>query len=313
MNSRMDSTVARQAGIPYPYPSFPGSQSVRQALRPYPQYLDINTGADGGDRSGRSNYHAFVLRGEKRYASGLTFLTSYVFSQTDTLRSDRANAGDGRAMNQFNRNADKGLSAFDQTHAIKLNYSYELPVRPRQAVAEAGRARRRSSADGESPASTRMRPGYPLSVSPGYGLPLFGGDNRLTVLDDTGWRAPTQGDSFNPLVDLWWDPTKFNPGPVDTVAGLQGYKAGVLTAEFGNAEVRNPNERGPWFLNENIAVARTFAIQKTRVELRFEVFNLLNRTIWGVPDSTITSANFGKVTTLANLPRQMQLGVRFEF
>ena len=81
----------------------------------------------------------------------------------------------------------------------------------------------------------------------------------------------------------------------------------------GNADVRNPNERGPWFLNENIAVARTFAVQKTHVELRFEVFNLLNRTIWGAPDSTITSANFGKVRTLANSPRQMQLGVRFEF
>jgi hypothetical protein len=43
------------------------------------------------------------------------------------------------------------------------------------------------------------------------------------------------------------------------------------------------------------------------------VFNLLNRTIWGNPDSTITSANFGRVTTLNNLPRQMQIGLRFEF
>ena len=53
-----------------------------------------------------------------------------MFSKTYTLRSDRANAGDGRAMNQFNRDAEKGLSAFDQTHAIKLNYSYELPFGP---------------------------------------------------------------------------------------------------------------------------------------------------------------------------------------
>ncbi len=82
--------------------------------------------------------------------------------------------------------------------------------------------------------------GFPLAVDPGYGLPLFSGGNRLTVLDDTGWRAPTVGDSFDPLVDLWWDPTKFRVTPVDTVAQLQGYKAGVLTAEFGNAEVRNP-------------------------------------------------------------------------
>jgi Carboxypeptidase regulatory-like domain len=312
MNSRMDSALARQAGIPYPYVGFPDSQSVRQALRPYPQYLDIATGGDGGDRSGRSNYHAFVLRGEKRYASGLTFLTSYVFSRTTTLRSDRANAGDGRAMNHFDRNADKGLSAFDQTHTIKLNYSYELPFGPDKPWLKQGVLSK--IVGGWRVAGVHSyASGYPLSVSPGYGLPLFGGDNRLTVLDEKGWRAPTQGDSFNPLVDLWWDPAKFNPRPVDTIAGLQGYKAGVLTAEFGNATVRNPNERGPWFLNENIAVARTFALQKTRVELRFEVFNLLNRTIWGAPDSSIISANFGKVTTLANSPRQMQLGVRFEF
>ena len=77
-------------------------------------------GADGGDRSGRSGYHAFVLKGEKRYGSGLTFLSLYVFSKTFSLRSDRANAGDGRAMNHFNRDLEKGLSAFDQAHVIKL-------------------------------------------------------------------------------------------------------------------------------------------------------------------------------------------------
>jgi hypothetical protein len=77
--------------------------------------------------------------------------------------------------------------------------------------------------------------------------------------------------------------------------------------------VRNPHERGPWHLNENISIARTFAVQRTRLEFRFEAFNLLNRTVWGNPDSTITSANFGRVTTLANAPRQIQLGLRLEF
>jgi hypothetical protein len=87
----------------------------------------------------------------------------------------------------------------------------------------------------------------------------------------------------------------------------------VLRADFGNATVRNPNARGPWFLNENISLARTFGIGATRFEFRLEVFNLFNRTIWGAPDSTITSQNFGKVTTLANAPRQIQLGFRYEF
>jgi hypothetical protein len=313
MNSRMDSALARDAGIPYPYPTFPASQPVRQALRPYPQYLDINTGADGGDRSGRSSYHAFVLKGEKRYASGLTFLTSYVFSKTLTLRSDRANAGDGRAMNHFNRDAEKGLSAFDQPHVIKVNYSYELPFGKDKPFLKDGVL-------GQIVGGWRVAgvhayaSGYPLTVLPGYGLPLNAGDNRLTVLDYHDWRAATQSGEFDPLVDLWWDPAKFlRTGPVDSIDQLQGYKGGVLRADFGNATVRNPYERGPWYLNENISVARTFGIGRTNLEFRLEVFNLFNRVIWGNPESTITNANFGRVTTQANAPRQMQLGFRFEF
>jgi hypothetical protein len=253
-----------------------------------------------------------VLRGEKRYASGLTFLTSYVFSKTMTLRSDRANAGDGRAMNHFNREAEYGLSAFDQTHVIKLNYSYELPFgRDKRFLTDGALSK---IVGGWRVAGVHAyASGFPLSVLPGYSLPLFGGENRITVLDYTDWRAPTSGDKFDPLVDLWWDPKKFNPTPVDSAAQIQGFKGGVLTADFGNATVRNPNVRGPWFLTENLSIARTFAVQQTHLELRFEIFNVLNRTIWGSPDSTITSANFGRVTTLANFPRQMQIGLRLEF
>jgi hypothetical protein len=312
MNSRMDSTLARQANIPYPYASFPGSQSVRQALRPYPQYLDINTGADGGDRSGRSSYHALVLKGEKRYSSGLTFLTSYVFSKTFTLRSDRANAGDGTAMNHFNRDAEKSLSAFDQTHVIKVNYSYELPFGPDKPYLKSGLASQ--IVRGWRVAGVQQyASGFPLSVAPGYGLPLNGGGNRITVLDYNDWRAATESGSFNPLVDRWWDPVKFRAQPVDSIAGLQGYKGGVLTAAFGNATVRNPKERGPWFVSENLSVARTFGLGRNRLEFRLEAFNLFDRKIWGTPDSTITSPNFGQVTTLASPPRQIQLGLRYEF
>ena len=312
MNSRMDSAVARQANIPYPYPSFSGAQSVRQALRPFPQYLDINTGGDGGDRSGRSSYHALVLKGEKRYGSGLTLLTSYVFSKTFSLRSDRANAGDGRAMNHFNRDAEKGLSAFDQTHDVKLNYSYELPFGAGKPFLKAG-ALSKLVGGWRISAVHSYASGFPLTVFPGYGLPLNGGDNRITVLDYNGWRAPVQGGSFDPLVDRWWDATAFRRDPVDSIDQLEGYKGGVLRADFGNATVRNPLARGPWFLNENVSVARTFGTDRRRVEFRLEVFNLLDRKIWGAPDSTITSANFGRITTLASQPRQMQLGLRFDF
>ena len=45
-------------------------RTVNQALRPYPQYLTIVTGTQGGDKSGHSTYHALVLRAERRIGRG---------------------------------------------------------------------------------------------------------------------------------------------------------------------------------------------------------------------------------------------------
>ena len=43
--------------------------TVDQALRPYPQYLTIDTSQGGGDKSGHSTYHAAVLKLERRFSS----------------------------------------------------------------------------------------------------------------------------------------------------------------------------------------------------------------------------------------------------
>jgi hypothetical protein len=49
------------------------------------------------------------------------------------------------------------------------------------------------------------------------------------------------------------------------------------------------------------------------MELRGEAFNLLNHTVFGLPTANITSPNFGRVLTLGNTPRQLQLGLRLIF
>ena len=57
---------------------------MAQALRPYPQFSGIDTWSGAGDHSGHSSYHAAIIKVEKRYSSGLTFQTSYVFSKLFT-------------------------------------------------------------------------------------------------------------------------------------------------------------------------------------------------------------------------------------
>ncbi len=82
LNSSVGSPLANSYGITAPYPGFTGT--VKQALRPYPQYTQIDTFAGQGDHSGHSTYHAGMVRFEKRYSAGLTFQTSYVFSKLIT-------------------------------------------------------------------------------------------------------------------------------------------------------------------------------------------------------------------------------------
>ena len=82
LQSNITSPAAVAAGIQRPYPSFNGS--VAQALRPYPQYLDIHTREGHGDKSGHSSYHAWIAKLEKRYSGGLMLNTSYVFSKLIT-------------------------------------------------------------------------------------------------------------------------------------------------------------------------------------------------------------------------------------
>jgi hypothetical protein len=50
-----------------------------------------------------------------------------------------------------------------------------------------------------------------------------------------------------------------------------------------------------------------------KMDFRWEMFNALNRVRWGIPNSDITSPNFGLVNSLGNTPRQMQFGLKVEF
>ena len=40
-------------------------------MRPFPQYNNIVTGVQGGDKSGHSSYHALVLKADRRFSQGL--------------------------------------------------------------------------------------------------------------------------------------------------------------------------------------------------------------------------------------------------
>ncbi len=308
-NSDITSATARNAGFTLPYPNFRGT--VKQSIRPFPQFNSINTGGDGGDRSGSSTYHAFVVKWEKRYSSGLTFLNSYVFSKVFT-NADTANASSGSTMTHYNRALDKTVGASDQTHNVKFTYSYELPFGKGKQYITSG-VGSHVLGGWRIAGIHQYASGTPMSVSPGYGFEFFGG-NRVSVNSLQGWKDTSYtSDKFDPNKDLWWDVSKFDKTPTDVRPG-NATAVYVAKSSLGFAPVRNPDMRSPWNLSENVSVARTFRFsERVRLDFRAEAFNLANRVRWGGPDGGLTSNNFGRITSLGNSPRQLQLGMKVVF
>jgi hypothetical protein len=66
--------------------------------------------------------------------------------------------------------------------------------------------------------------------------------------------------------------------------------------------------------NLDLSIFRQFPIvERYRLEFRAEMFNALNTPAFSAPTGNISSGDFGKVFSVANQPRQIQLALKFIF
>ncbi|MGH2400548.1 MAG: hypothetical protein ACRDF6_11970, partial [bacterium] len=71
---------------------------------------------------------------------------------------------------------------------------------------------------------------------------------------------------------------------------------------------------GPDFWSVDVALSRQVNLGGTRsVQLRIEVFNLLNTFNLGLPATVLDLATFGRITRMTGSPRLMQFGVKYGF
>ena len=316
LNSQVGSALANAAGIALPYPTFKGT--VKQALRPFPQYTLIDTYAGQGDHSGHSTYHAGIIRLEKRYAKGLTLQTSYVFSKLLTNADSywgnnisTTGGGSYLAADQYNRGLEKSIGQFDTTHNFKVGFVYELPFGKGRSYLNHGPAAWILGDWGVNGVLTYAS-GQPIALNSSYVLPLYGSSNGRPVpyvTSYTGWQPTWKNGSFDPSVDNFFVPYGSGPFP------LQGQNTPYNG--FGNATRFNPKVRQFGAYNENLSVARSFRFkERYRFEFRAEGFNVFNRVRFGTGTTNLQDPNFGHLTSsgdLLNTPRQLQLAGKIYF
>jgi len=308
LNSRIDSAAAVAAGFREPFPGFislwGNGATVRQALRPFPQFQNIDTRSGGGDHSGHSTYHSGMIRFEKRYSSGIQFLTSYVFSKILTDADSYWSDAYGFAMDHYNRKLEKSIGMFDVTHNAKFSFVYDLPFGKGRSFLTQGGFLNAVVGGWRVSGIAVYTNGQPAAIGTSNALPLFAGGNRPTINTYDNWRPAFGDGGFEPNRDRTIQPRSFFPAQVANT--------------MGNMTRYNPNFRAFNNLNENLSFAKTFALkEQVRLDFRAEMFNAFNRVRFGLGSLGLESTTFGVLSQTAgdqaNSPRQVQLALKLYF
>jgi hypothetical protein len=277
LTQSITSPAAVAAGLTPPYPGFTGS--VAQALRPYPQYLNI---PDIANPNGNSTYHAFQLKVEKRFSHGLTLLGSYTRSKTISDADIQAGGGPS-GQTYYNRRLEKSLSTNDIPNLVALSYTYQFPFH--------GKA----FGGWEFTGIQQYQSGRPVALTANNTLPLFNATLRPNVVAG----VPMMLNTNNPLTDPWINPAAFT--------APSGFRFGTAARTYDAVRAQD-------FSNESFGlIKRTALTEHINLQFRAEFFNVFNRTVFGAPQGNVSASNFGKVSTQTNNPRQGQLSLRLEF
>lgn len=308
VSSVLNNPTVIAAGFKLPYPSFPTNLQLQQALRPFPQFSDINSNA-GGQNDGHSTFHALETSFEHRFNKGLFMLVSYSFAKliSGSNGEDANRTSDGAVQNQYNRRLDKAVANQDTPHNLRVSYVYELPFgKGRKWMTKAHPVAQGVLGGWKVSAIHTYVSGTPLVVNCSQNFFGAGSNARCSF-------APSVADGTIPLVNPQWNSDK-------SVAFSVPYlnkAAFVLPPNmvYGDTPRRMSYLRTPWTVNEDLAVLKDFKLsEKFNLEVRASGSNAFNRALLAAPVTAQNNSAFGFINTpQGNSPRNVQLGARISF
>ena len=255
---------------------------------------------------GDSSYNALQVDVNRRFSGGLTLRGVYTFSKVlddgDSLNATTSGGGPALASNPFNLRSDWGLGTFDVRHVGVANATYALPVGHGKRFLAGLEGLRNAAASGWTVNSiVTLQGGFPFSPQLSYN-PSNNGDTRNPV-------RPFANPAFTGPVILgkpnqWFNPNAFlAPANTATNGGF-----------YGN--VGRDTLIGPGLATWDFSVLKDTRIrERLNLQFRAEIFNLLNRANFNLPNAVVftpsgVSPTAGVITSTSTTSRQIQFGLK---
>ncbi len=293
-------------GVNLPYANFVndfgGSATVQQALSPYPQYAGIQNNFEG---AGTTYYQGLQVEADKHLSNGLSFLIGYTLSRSMDNTGSGFSIFDGAPLNKYNQKPEYTISGSDEPNTLKVSGTYELPIGPGKQLFNNRGITGQLAGGWKVGFILDYEQGTPFGV--GYGSSPLNGFNRpdrvpgvklATASYSAARRYLLNGKQGNA-------PQIFNPAAFAITANQ--YVLGDAVRNY--SELRNPNS-----YNENASLEKGFSFtERYKGILKFDYFNLLNRTYIGGVQTDRSALDFGLYNGNAGGNRQGQVTARLTF
>jgi hypothetical protein len=268
---------------------------ILDQIRPYKGYRGIAI----IEPRYNSNYHSLQVSGQHRLSGSSQVNVAYTWSKNLTdNQTDRSTS----PQNTYNSKLEYGRATLDRRHVFTVNYVYELPWFDKQQ-GFVGKVLGGIQFSGIGTYQT----GLPFTVTTsnldyaGLGLINTNPAARPNLLCDPNENAPHTDAQ-------WFNVSCFQLNPSNTATGLQNT---VGTAPRGVVF-------GPRTFRIDLTTSKNIRIgESMRLQLRWEIFNILNTTNFrGFSSLNVTTApglgGFGAIGSVRD-PRTMQFAAKFSF
>ncbi|HNG34797.1 MAG TPA: hypothetical protein PK012_34290, partial [Blastocatellia bacterium] len=250
--------------------------------RPYPllgAFTSIESDA-------ASVYHSLQAELGARLTRGLHLTAAYTWSHAIDDVSDLFDLAGARGIPQNSLDGDeRGDANFDLRHRLAAGFVWDLPGHERKGLLGAWRLA----------GIVAVQTGQPFTVTSSVDVNLDG--NLTDRLQTTaGVRKVNEG------ALRYQFPTSF------------AAQRALLAADRTDGAVGRNTFRAPGAATVDVAASKSLRFAETQaIEFRAEVFNLFNRTHFGIPAHTVFTPALGRSVNTTVAARTVQLALRYKF
>ena len=267
-----------------------------QSLLPFPEYTSVTLTSPS---LGHARYNSFYAKVQKRMGHGLNLLSTYVWSKnmdTSAAASNTYNSQSANYQDNYNINSAWSLATINTPDRWTNAINYDLPFGKGRKWLANNKGLDYALGGWSLNVESTMQSGFPLQVTQTNNNSVIG--TSVQFPNATGTTPQVSG-SIESRLNGYLNINAFSQAAAYT---------------YGNVSRTLPN-RGPGQAFTNASLFKTFTFkERYHAQFRAEAFNITNTPVFYQPTLSISNpSTFGHITSQANYPRILQLGLRFNF